>query len=49
MGNQKVYKETNDGLEWIADADKYGDYIIGKHKGAAGTSISWKDLNASGF
>ena len=45
----KVYQETNNGLEWIADADQYGDYIVGKHKGPVGRSISWNDLNASGF
>jgi hypothetical protein len=27
----KVFKETNKGLEWIADADEYGQFIMNKH------------------
>ncbi len=40
----KVYRETGKGLEWIAHADKYGDFIIGKHKGPIGRFIPWKSL-----
>jgi hypothetical protein len=40
----KVFKETGKGLEWIADADKYGDFIVGKHKGPTGLFIPWKHL-----
>jgi hypothetical protein len=40
----KVFKESGKGLEWIADADKYGDFIVGKHKGPIGLSIPWKEL-----
>ncbi|MCF6402513.1 DUF6443 domain-containing protein [Chitinophaga filiformis] len=40
----KVFKETAKGLEWIADADEFGDFIIGKHKGDTGKFIEWKDL-----
>lgn len=40
----KVFKETGKGLEWIADADKYGDFITGKHKGPTGLFIPWKSL-----
>ncbi|MCP2258303.1 RHS repeat-associated core domain-containing protein, partial [Streptoalloteichus tenebrarius] len=40
----KVFREGSKGLEWIADADEYGDFIVGKHKGATGRSIPWKEL-----
>ena len=40
----KVFKETGKGLEWIADADKFGDFIVGKHKGPTGLFILWKHL-----
>ncbi|NOW06142.1 hypothetical protein BCM20_000670 [Clostridium beijerinckii] len=29
-------------LEWVADADEYGNYIIGKHKGDTGLVIKVK-------
>jgi hypothetical protein len=35
----KVFRETGKGLEWIADADALGNFIIGKHKGPAGLFI----------
>jgi len=41
----KVFQETGKGLEWLADADKYGDYLGGKHKGPIGLFIPWKDLH----
>ena len=41
----KVFKETPKGLEWINDADKFGDFIVGKHKGPTGTLIPWGQLN----
>ncbi|SDI61278.1 intein C-terminal splicing region, partial [Sinosporangium album] len=40
----KVYRGTSKGLEWVADADKYGDWMKSKHKGDVGKFISWKDL-----
>lgn len=40
----KVYKKGNKGLEWEADADKYGNYIKDKHKSRSGKFISWKSL-----
>jgi hypothetical protein len=40
----KVFKETGKGLEWYRDADRYGDFIIGKHKGPTGLFIPWKEL-----
>ncbi len=40
----KVYEETNKGLEWYKDADKYGQFIKGKHKGDVGRIIEWKNL-----
>ena len=41
----KVYKETNKGLEWHKDADKYGNFIINKHKSDVGIFIPWKELS----
>jgi RHS repeat-associated protein len=40
----KVYEETDTGLRWRADADEYGDFLTGKHKGDVGRFIPWKDL-----
>jgi hypothetical protein len=40
----KVFKEMQGKLVWIADADRYGDFIVGKHKGPVGLVISMKDL-----
>ena len=40
----KVFMETHKGLEWIKDADMYGDFIMNKHKGPTGTFISWGEL-----
>jgi hypothetical protein len=40
----KVFKETGKGLEWIADADRFGDFIAGKHKGPTGLIIPWGHL-----
>lgn len=42
----KVFKGDSEGLHWIADADKAGDFIVGKHKGPTGQFIPWKDLHA---
>lgn len=41
----KVFDETAKSLEWKADADRYGDFIVGKHKGPTGTSIPFSDLS----
>lgn len=41
----KVFKETKRGLEWMADANKYGDFIVGKYKGPTGRFIPWKELS----
>ncbi|MBW9214981.1 HINT domain-containing protein [Mumia sp. zg.B53] len=41
----KVYTESSRRLIWRADANQYGDFIIGKHKSDVGTFIPWKDLN----
>nr|NIO87016.1 hypothetical protein [Candidatus Aminicenantes bacterium]NIQ72855.1 hypothetical protein [Candidatus Aminicenantes bacterium]NIT28877.1 hypothetical protein [Candidatus Aminicenantes bacterium] len=41
----KVFKETDKGLEWYRDANKYGDYLKGKHKGPVGMFIPWKELH----
>src|SRR5207247_1511669 len=43
----KVYRQTSKGLDWYRDADKYGDFIKGKHKGTVGKFIPWDDLNGS--
>ena len=40
----KVFQETGEGLSWIADADEYGDFIVGKYKGETGTFIPWSEL-----
>jgi RHS repeat-associated protein len=45
----KVFEETKAGLKWIADADEFGNYIVGKHKGAVGKLIEWAELGASNF
>jgi hypothetical protein len=41
----KVFDETSKSLEWKADADRYGDFIVGKHKGPTGTSIPFSELS----
>ncbi len=41
----KVFDEKAKGLEWKADADRYGDFIVGKHKGPTGTSIPFSELS----
>ncbi|GAB41754.1 hypothetical protein GOTRE_001_00010, partial [Gordonia terrae NBRC 100016] len=41
----KVYTEDKRGLHWFRDADEYGDFIVGKHKGDAGVFIPRKDLH----
>ena len=41
----KVYRETSKGLEHVADADEYGDFILNKHKGSVGEFIPWKELS----
>ena len=40
----KVFKETRKGLEWVADADRFGNYIVGKHKSSTGEFIPWGHL-----
>lgn len=40
----KVYDETPHGLKWKADADEFGDFIVGKHKGPTGELIPWNEL-----
>ena len=45
----KVFRETSKGLEWYRDADKYGNFIVGKHKGDVGKFITWKDLSGSKY
>jgi hypothetical protein len=42
----KVFKENSKGLEWFKDADEFGDFIEGKHKGPLGMFIPWKELNS---
>lgn len=44
----KVYRETGKGLEWISDADQYGEYIVGKWKGGTGRFIDWDALGGVG-
>jgi len=40
----KVFKETNKGLEWVSNADKYGDFVKNQHKSSTGTFIPWGQL-----
>lgn len=40
----KVFEQTSEGLRWKADADKYGDFITGKHKSDTGVQIPWSEL-----
>jgi hypothetical protein len=40
----KVFEETSEGLKWRADADQFGDFILGKHKGPTGQMIPWSEL-----
>jgi hypothetical protein len=40
----KVYRETSKGLEWISDADKYGNYMPDKWKGDTGKFIPNSNL-----
>ena len=35
----KVFKKTGKYLDWIADADEYGNFILGKHKSTVGLRI----------
>ena len=45
----KVFEETPKGLRHIYDADKYGNFIKGKHKGPTGEFIPWNDVSGSSF
>ena len=40
----KLYEETDKGLRFYKDVDKYGQYISGKHKGPTGRTVEWKEL-----
>ncbi len=40
----KVFKEEAGGLRHFRDADQYGDFIVGKHKGPVGEFIPWSQL-----
>ena len=44
----KVFREESGGLRHIEDADQYGDYIKGKHKGPVGEFIPWSRLRGVG-
>ena len=41
----KVYEQKGSKLIWKADADKYGNFIKGKHKSEFGKIVDIKDLN----
>ncbi|MCX2433424.1 hypothetical protein [Pedobacter sp. GR22-10] len=41
----KVYEQKGSKLIWKADADKYGNFIKGKHKSEFGKIVDMKDLN----
>jgi len=40
----KVFTEESGGLRWIEDADEFGNFIEGKHKGPTGLFIPWAEL-----
>lgn len=40
----KVFDLKGNSLIWKADANEYGDFIGGKHKGDTGKEISMKEL-----
>ena len=40
----KVFREEADGLHWHRDANKFGDFLKGKHKGPVGLLLPWKDV-----
>ena len=40
----KVFKEEGGVLKWIADADKYGNYIKGKWESIQGTILNLKEM-----
>jgi hypothetical protein len=42
----KVFKESSTGLRWFRDADQFGDFIKGKHKGDIGMFIPWAELRS---
>jgi hypothetical protein len=44
----KVYRQTSKGLQWIRDANQYGDYIDGKWKGDTGYFIPNSQLRGAG-
>jgi hypothetical protein len=35
----KVFKKSGKYLEWISDADEFGNFISGKHKGMTGLRL----------
>jgi len=41
----KVFKEGKRGLEWVEDADEFGDFMTNKHKGPTGIFIPWGELS----
>jgi RHS repeat-associated protein len=43
----KVYEETKKGLEWIADADEFGNYMPNKWKGDTGKFVPWSRLRGA--
>ncbi|MHC5178872.1 RHS repeat-associated core domain-containing protein, partial [Serratia rhizosphaerae] len=45
----KVFKEGKKGLDWYRDADEFGDFIVGKHKGDTGKFIPWKEMKGADF
>jgi hypothetical protein len=39
----KVFKAESNGLRWYKDANQYGDFIEGKHKGPTGMFVCWTE------
>ena len=40
----KLYKQIDKGLKWIADIGEEGKIILDKHKSTKSKLIKWKDL-----
>jgi hypothetical protein len=45
---ESAWKVYNKSGEWIADADAYGDYMEGKHKGDTGKNLNFNSMKCKG-
>jgi hypothetical protein len=42
----KVYTQRGGELAWFADADEFGNFIVGKHKSTVGLTVLMSDMRA---